>query len=151
MTLLTALLENLDLLYNLQLLKLHFCLKMPAQFLILMHAYYTQSYAGIIASSLFDIRLREMCGVTPYMEVTTARRGISLNVPLSHLKSKGKASAYILYCTGSGMLTRYTHCGQCNIKNIALTTVHISRYSIPKSPKNHHIPLMQPLTACLFI
>ena len=36
-------------------------------------------------------------------------------------------------------------------KNIALTTVHISRYCIPKSPKNHQIPLMQPLTACLFI
>ena len=48
------------------------------------------------------------------------------NVPLSHLRSKGKASAYILYCTGSGMLTRYTHCGQCNIFYIALTTVHIS-------------------------
>ena len=28
-------------------------------------------------------------------------------VSLSHLRSKGKASAYILYCTGSGMLTRY--------------------------------------------
>ena len=41
----------------------------------------------------------------------------------------------ILYCTGSGMLTRYMHCGQCNIKNIALTTVYISHYSIPKSPK----------------
>ena len=38
-----------------------------------------------------------------------------LYVPLSHLRSKGKASAYILYCTGSGMLTRYMHCGQCNI------------------------------------
>ena len=72
-------------------------------------------------------------------------------VPLSHLRSKRKASAYILYFTGSGMLTRYTHCGQCNIINIALTTVRISCYSIPKSPKNHQIPLMQPLTACLFI
>ena len=41
---------------------------------------------------------------------------IMCNVPLSHLRSKGKASAYILYCTGSGMLTRYTHCGQCNLK-----------------------------------
>jgi len=39
-------------------------------------------------------------------------------IPLSHLRSKGKAGAYILYCTGSGMLTRYTHC----------TTVRISRY-----------------------
>ena len=29
------------------------------------------------------------------------------HIPLSHLRSKGKASAYILYCTGSGMLTRY--------------------------------------------
>ena len=48
-------------------------------------------------------------------------------VPLSHLRSKGKASAYILYCTGSGMLTRYTHCGQCNIFYIAPTTVRISR------------------------
>ena len=75
---------------------------------------------------------------------------IAHNVPLSHLRSKGKASAYILFCIGSGMLTRYTHCGQCNIKNIALTTLRISRYSIPKSPK-HQIPLMQPLTACLFI
>ena len=27
----------------------------------------------------------------------------------SHLRSKGTASAYILYCTGSGMLTRYMH------------------------------------------
>ena len=76
---------------------------------------------------------------------------VYIYVPLSHLRSKGKASAYILYCTGSGMLTRYTHYGQCNTKNIALTTVRISRYSIPKSPKNHQIPLMQPLTACLFI
>ena len=37
------------------------------------------------------------------------------------------------------MSTRYTHCGQCNIKNIAPTTapttVRISRYSIPKNPK----------------
>ena len=57
-------------------------------------------------------------------------------VPLSHLRSKGKGSVYTLHCTGSGMLTRYPHCDQCNIKNIALTTVHISRYSIPKSPKN---------------
>ena len=31
------------------------------------------------------------------------------HVPLSHLRSKGKASAYILYCTGSGILTRYMH------------------------------------------
>jgi len=28
---------------------------------------------------------------------------------LSHLRSKGEASIYIAYCTGSGMLTRYTH------------------------------------------
>ena len=63
-------------------------------------------------------------------------------VPLSHLRSKGKPSAYILYCTGSGMLTRYTHGGQCNIKNIALTTVGISCHSIPKSPKNHQIPFV---------
>ena len=76
---------------------------------------------------------------------------IYMYVPFSHLRSKGKTSAYILYCTGSGMLTRYTHCGQCNIKNIVLTTVRISRYNIPKSTKNHQIPLMQPLTACLFI
>jgi len=62
-------------------------------------------------------------------------KSILKHVPLSHLRSKGKASAYILYCTGSGMLTRYTHCCQCNIKNIALTTVRISRYSIPKSSK----------------
>ena len=34
------------------------------------------------------------------------------------------------------MLTRYTHCGQCNIKNIALTTVRISCYSIPKFQKS---------------
>ena len=60
---------------------------------------------------------------------------IYIYVPLSHLRPKGKASAYILYCTGSGMLMRYTHCGQCNIKNIAPTTVRISRYSIPKNPK----------------
>ena len=56
---------------------------------------------------------------------------IYIYVPLSHLRSKGKASAYILYCTGSGMLTRYTHCGQCNIKILH----RISRYSIPKNPK----------------
>ena len=74
-----------------------------------------------------------------------------LYVPLSHLSSKGKASAYIIYFTGFGMLTRYTHCGQCNLKNIALATVHISSYSIPKSPKNYQTPLMQPMTACLFI
>ena len=30
-------------------------------------------------------------------------------VPLSHFRSKGTASAYITYCTGSGMLVRYTH------------------------------------------
>ena len=76
---------------------------------------------------------------------------ITIHVPLSHLRSKSKASAYILYCTGSGMLTTYTQCGQCNIKNTALTTVHISRYYIPKSPKNHQISLMQHLTECLFI
>jgi len=45
----------------------------------------------------------------------------------------------------------YTHCGQRNIFYIALTTVRISRYSIPKSPKNHQIPLMQPLAACMFM
>ena len=37
-------------------------------------------------------------------------------------------------------------------KNITLTTVHISRYSIPKSPENYQIPLMQPFAVCsLFI
>jgi len=30
-------------------------------------------------------------------------------VLLSHLRSEGTASAYITYCTGSGMLTRYMH------------------------------------------
>ena len=77
----TTLLENLDLFDGFvqsAAFKALFCLKMPAQFLILMHAYYAQSYAGIIASSLFDTRLHKMCGVTPYMEVTTAWCGISL-------------------------------------------------------------------------
>ena len=41
---------------------------------------------------------------------------IYIYIPLSHLRSKSKASAYMLCCTGSGMLTRYTHCSQCNIK-----------------------------------
>ena len=30
-------------------------------------------------------------------------------VPLSYIRSKGTASAYITYCTGSGMLMRYMH------------------------------------------
>ena len=79
------------------------------------------------------------------------QRIIIIYVPLSHLRSKDKASAYILYCTGSGMLTRYKHCGQYNIFYIALTTVHISCYSIPKSPKNYQTILMQLLAVCLFI
>jgi len=41
---------------------------------------------------------------------------INVDLPLSHLRSKGTASAYITYCTDSGMLTRYTHSKQCNIK-----------------------------------
>jgi len=77
-----------------------------------------------------------MCHIL-LLRIFPLRASLQTHVPLSHLRSKGKASAYILYCTGSGMLTRYmyTHCGQCNIKNIAPTTVRISRYSIPKSPK----------------
>jgi len=53
--LLTALLEYLDVLtdlYNLQLIKLHYCLKMPAYLLILTHTNYSRNYPGIIASSL---------------------------------------------------------------------------------------------------
>ena len=37
----------------------------------------------------------------------------SYYVTLSHLRSKGKAIAYKWYCTGSGMLMRYTHQYQC--------------------------------------
>ena len=55
-------------------------------------------------------------GACVYIRQSTRACGISITcVPLSHLRSKGKASAYILYCTGSGILTRYTHFGQCNI------------------------------------
>ena len=52
-----------------------------------------------------------------------------------------------VYCTGSGMLTRYKHCGQYFFN----CTVPISRHNIPKSPQNYQIPSMQPLAACLFI
>ena len=42
-------------------------------------------------------------------DLVNAFKGVVSYVPLSHLGSKGTASAYITYCTGSGMLTRYTH------------------------------------------
>ena len=55
-------------------------------------------------------------------------------VTLSHLRSKGNAIAYVSYCTGSGMLTRYTHWYRCvylvnwQVNEIyALISVHISR------------------------
>jgi len=48
-------------------------------------------------------------------------------VPLSHLRSKGTASEYITYCTGSGMLMTYNVYTLLTVqykkKNIALVTV----------------------------
>ena len=59
---------------------------------------------------------------------------IYMYVTLLHLRSKGKTSAYKSYCTGSGMLTRYTYRYQCvylinsSVNEIyALISVCISR------------------------
>ena len=95
--------------------------------------------------------LRSKGTASAYITYCTGSGMLTRYVPLSHLRSKGKSSAYILYCTGSGMLTRNTHCCQCNIFYIALTTAHMSRYSILKSPKNYQIPLMQRTLSCMFV
>jgi len=47
----------------------------------------------------------------------------------SHLRLEGKACVYIVYCTGSGMLTRYPtlNCAISNVLHIhAAKCVHIS-------------------------
>jgi len=54
--------------------------------------------------------------------------------------------AYITYCWNVNEI--YT---LLPVQYIALVAVHISRYTIPKSPKNYQIPLMQPFAVCFFI
>jgi len=68
-------------------------------------------------------------------------------VTLSHLRSKGRASAYITYCTGSGNEI-YAH---LTVQYAVYCSVKCACYIIPKNPKNYQISLMHAYTACFFI
>ena len=90
-----------------------------------------------------DCKRRQSLGVPMVLYICYTYTTDSSALPDIYAQSSNRIQANILYkqtCsqglhqrnlmifgTFRNAVTRYTHCGQCNIKDIALTTVHISR------------------------